>query len=90
VFFRYRIPLIYRSIWGGEAFIYEIYFGEEGRDGSAAGEGVGAGGGQPGSNAREGRSLHDDRHVDVDLTQGGGQHDTIIEEDFRDGRNGEV
>jgi hypothetical protein len=35
-------------------------------------EGVGAGGGQPGSNAKEGRSLHSDRHVDVELPQGGG------------------
>jgi hypothetical protein len=33
--------------------------------------GVGTGGGQPGSSAREGRSLHVDRHVDVELIQRG-------------------
>jgi hypothetical protein len=31
-------------------------------------EGVGIGGGKPGSNAREGRLLHDDWLVDDDLT----------------------
>jgi hypothetical protein len=34
-------------------------------------EGVKACGGQPGSRAREGRSLHVNLHVDVELTQGG-------------------
>jgi hypothetical protein len=35
-------------------------------------ESVGIGGGKSGSNTtREGRSLHVDRRVDVDLTQGG-------------------
>jgi hypothetical protein len=38
-------------------------------------EGVGVGGGQLESNVGEGRSLHVDRLVDVELTQGGGQHD---------------
>jgi hypothetical protein len=32
---------------------------------------VGACGGQPGSSAREGRSLHVDRHVDVEHTHWG-------------------
>jgi hypothetical protein len=34
-------------------------------------EGVGGGGGQPGGSAREGLSLNVDRHVEVELTQGG-------------------
>jgi hypothetical protein len=34
-------------------------------------EGVGAGGRKPGSNARDGRSLFVDRHVDVELTHWG-------------------
>jgi hypothetical protein len=34
-------------------------------------EGVGGGGGKPGSNARARRSLRVGRHVDVELTQGG-------------------
>jgi hypothetical protein len=52
-------------------------------------EGVRAGIGKPGSNAKEGMSLHVDRHAGVELTQGE-QHDTINEESSRDGRSGEV
>jgi hypothetical protein len=39
------------------------------------GAGIGAGGGQPGSIAWEGRSLLVDQHVDVEVTKGG-QNDT--------------
>jgi hypothetical protein len=42
-----------------------------------------------GSIAREGRSLHVDRHVDVELTQGG-QHDIGTSENSRDGMSGEA
>jgi hypothetical protein len=34
-------------------------------------EGVGAGGGEPGSSAGEGRSLLVDQYADVEVTQGG-------------------
>jgi hypothetical protein len=52
-------------------------------------EGVAIGGGQPGSSAIEGRLLLDDHHVDVEPTQRG-QPDTNNEEDYCDGRIGEV
>jgi hypothetical protein len=52
-------------------------------------EGLGAGGGKPGSNAREGRPVHVDRHVDIEPAERG-KHDTSNHEDRRDGRSGDV
>jgi hypothetical protein len=48
--------------------------------------GVGASGGKPGSSTRTWRSLEVDQHVDVEPAERG-QHNTIHEEDFRDGRS---
>jgi hypothetical protein len=50
---------------------------------------VGDGGGKPGSNARVWRSLDVDQPLDVEPPERG-RHDTINEEDYRDGRSGEV
>jgi hypothetical protein len=52
-------------------------------------EGVGAGGGYPGSSAGEGRSLLVEHHVDVEMTQGGPARHRP-HEDCRDGKSGEV
>jgi hypothetical protein len=52
-------------------------------------EGVGAGGGKPGSNARVWRSLDVDRHADVGPAERG-QHDNKSEEDSHPERSDEV
>jgi hypothetical protein len=51
--------------------------------------GVGHGGEKPGSNARVWRSLNVDQPADVEPAERG-QHDNNIEEDYRDGKRGEV
>jgi hypothetical protein len=51
--------------------VFMNFFGEGGTADQRRVECVGVGGGKPGSNARDGRSLHVDRHVDVELAQGG-------------------
>jgi hypothetical protein len=73
MFFRYRILLKYRSIWKDGACICEIFLARRVRTDQRRVEGVGASGGQPGSSAKEWRSLHVDRLVDVELTQGGAE-----------------
>jgi hypothetical protein len=52
-------------------------------------EGVGAGGGKPGSNARVWGSLDVDQPTYVDPAERG-QQDNDNEEDYRDGRSGEA
>jgi protein tyrosine/serine phosphatase len=53
------------------------------------GAGVGVGGGKPGSSAKVWRSLYVDEHAGVEPAERG-QHDINTEEDYRDGRSGEV
>jgi hypothetical protein len=52
-------------------------------------KGVGAGGGKPGSNARVWRSLDVDHVVNAEPAERG-YHNNSSEEDYRDGRSGEV
>jgi hypothetical protein len=68
--------LTYRFILGDEAYIFETFLARRVRTDQRRVEGAGAGGGPPGSIASEGHSLHVDRHIDVEKTQGGRQHDT--------------
>jgi hypothetical protein len=63
--FRFSILLRYRSIWGDGACFFAIFLARRVRTDKRRVEGVGASGGHPGSSAREWRSLHVDRPIDV-------------------------
>jgi hypothetical protein len=69
-FFRYWTLLEYRPIWGG----VKHFLARGVRTEKRRAEGVGAGGGKPGSNAMEGRSLHVDPHVVVELGRAARHH----------------
>jgi hypothetical protein len=72
MFFRYRIFLIYRYIWGdGACACCDLFLARRVRTDQRRDEGVGAGGKRLGSSATDVRSLHVDCPIDVELTQGG-------------------
>jgi hypothetical protein len=89
VFSRLDNTTIPSHFGGGGMHLHECVVARRVRKDQRWNAGVGACGGNPGSNARVWRSLDVHQHPDAEPAERG-QHDTTSEEDCRDGRSGEV